>query len=140
MSLELIADRIALQDLMLNYAAAVDERDIERYGNCFAEDVEVLNFGDSIINGKEEWVAYVWEALTAYSSTQHLLAPQLATITGDTAQTRSDVQALHYFAEPEANGPTRFILWATYNTAMTRVGSEWKIQRHELIVRGSSAD
>ena len=35
-------DRIELQDVMLSYAAAVDERDRERYGACFTDDVEVI--------------------------------------------------------------------------------------------------
>ena len=30
-----VADRIALQDVMLRYAAAVDERDFDLYASCF---------------------------------------------------------------------------------------------------------
>ena len=29
-----VADRIAIQDVMSNYAAGVDERDLERYRRC----------------------------------------------------------------------------------------------------------
>ena len=112
MSLELISDRNALQDLMLNYAAAVDERDIERYRSCFAEDVLVVNFGDQDFQGRETWVDHVWAELEKFSSTQHLLGPQFAKVTGDRAQTRSDVQALHYLVESEnSDDPSRFILW-----------------------------
>ena len=74
------ADRIELQDLMLNYAAGVDERDIERYRACFTQDVEVVNFGTQTYHSCDEWVSYVWSALEQYSATQHLLGPQLATI------------------------------------------------------------
>lgn len=141
MSLNLVSDRIALQDLMLSYAAGVDERDLERYRSCFAEDVLVVNFGEDDFQGRDTWVDFVWAELDKYTSTQHLLGPQFATVSGERAETRSDVQALHYFAKPDNDdSPTRFILWATYYTTMTRIDGEWKIQRHELKIRGSSAD
>ena len=131
------ADRIALQDLMLNYAAGIDERDFERYKACFAADVEVFNFGAESYRGLDAWLEYVWEALEKYSSTQHLLGPQLATIDGDLAHTRSDVQALHVTKE---EAPKKFILWATYNTEMARINAKWKITRHDLTVRGTHSD
>lgn len=140
MSLELLSDRVALQDLMLNYAAAVDERDLDRYTSCFAEDVEIVGFGEQAINGRALWVDHVWGELAKYAHTQHLLGPQLATVNGDTADTRSDVQALHLIENPaEDNGFTRFILWATYNTSMRRIDGQWKIQRHELVVRATGS-
>jgi ketosteroid isomerase-like protein len=129
-------DRIELQDLMLNYAAGVDERDITRYSACFADDVEVVNFGTQTFRGREEWVAYVWSALDQYSSTQHMLGPQLATLEGDEAHTRSDVQALHFLKDSDA----RFTLWATYCTTMRRIQGRWLITRHELKVCGTRTD
>lgn len=129
------ADRIALQDVMLDYATGVDERDVERYRACFADDVEVVGFGSGIIQGREPWVEYVWGALDKYSATQHLLGPQHATIEGDTAKTRSDVQAMHVLADGG-----RFTLWASYVTDMRREGERWLICRHELVVRATHND
>jgi uncharacterized protein (TIGR02246 family) len=122
--------RIELQDVMLNYASAVDSRDIERYSACFADDVEVVGFGPETYHGRETWVSQVWSALENYSSTQHLLGPQSATIAGDTAQTRSAVQALHVLAD----GSAHFTLYATYHTTMCRIDGRWLINRHELVV------
>ncbi len=129
-----VADRIAVQDVMLRYAAGVDERDMGLYRSCFADDVEVVGFGDATINGAEAWVEYVTKALEAYGPTQHMLAPQLATIDGDSADARTDVQALHYMKEPEGKILT---LWATYKSRMRRIDGEWKIERHELVPRGT---
>ncbi len=131
-----VRDRIELQDLMLNYAAGVDERDRPRYVACFASDVEAVNFGTEIYRGREAFVAYVWSALEKYSASQHLLGPQFATIDGDYASTRSDVQALHYLT----GGGGRFTLWGTYYSDMRRIEGRWLISRHELKVRGSSTD
>ena len=128
-----VADRIALQDVMLKYAAGVDERDFDLYASCFIENVEVLDFGEAPINGRDEWVKYVKNALDNYGPTQHMLGPQLASINGDNAHCRTDVQALHYLKQPEGEILT---LWATYETDMIRTDDGWKISKHRLVSRG----
>ena len=131
-----LRDHMALQDVMLNYAAAVDLRDIERYKACFTDDVEVVGFGTQTYHGLDAWVDYVWGALKQYSATQHLLGSLSAHFEDGEAHTRCDVQALHFLAD----GDTRFTVWATYNTTMRQVENHWKISRHELTVCGSSTD
>ena len=125
-------DRRQLQDVMLSYAAAVDDRDMSRYRACFADDVEIVGFGDATVKGADIWTASVESQLKAFSATQHLMSPQLATVSGDTASTRTDVQALHVLKD--ADGAT-FTLWATYLTDFVRSPEGWKIARHELVIR-----
>ena len=125
-------DRRQLQDVMLCYAAAVDDRDMSRYRACFADNVEIVGFGDAIVKGADPWTASVESQLEAFSATQHLMSPQLATVSGDTASARTDVQALHVLKD--ADGAT-FTLWATYLTDFVRSSDGWKIARHELVVR-----
>lgn len=128
------ADRIALMDVMLKYAAGVDDRNLELYRSCFADDVEVLGFGDQTYHGADAWTDYVVKALERFGPTQHMLGPQLATIDGDTAQCRTDVQALHYMKDAP---DTTLTLWATYETEMKRIDGVWKISRHRLVPRGT---
>ena len=125
-------DRTQLQDVMLSYAAAVDDRDMTRYRACFADDVEIVGFGEAIVKGADAWTASVESQLEAFSATQHLISPQLTTVSGDTASARTDVQALHVLKD--ADGAT-FTLWATYLTDFVRSGDGWKITRHELVIR-----
>ena len=127
-------DRRQLQDVMLSYAAAVDDRDMARYRACFAEDAEIVGFGEETVTGADAWTASVESQLDAFSSTQHLMSPQLASITGDTASARTDVQALHVLKD--GNG-AMFTLWATYLTDFVRNDDGWKISRHELVIRGT---
>ena len=127
-------DRRQLQDVMLSYAAAVDDRDMARYRACFADDVEIVGFGEAIINGADTWTASVQRQLEAFSATQHLMSPLLATVLGDTASARADVQALHVLKD--GDGAT-FTLWATYLTDFVRTSAGWKIARHELVIRGT---
>jgi len=136
MSHDYTRDRVELQDVMLNYVAAVDERDMGRYRACFADDVEVVGFGSQTYHGRDVWIDYVWNALRKYSASQHLLGPQFATIEGDEAHTRSTVQALHFLAD----GGARITLWGTYHTRMRRIDGRWMISRHELVVCGTSTD
>ena len=128
------ADREALQTVMLNYAAAVDERDRARYASCFCDDVEVIGFGTGVYHGLDSWVEYVFGALEKYSASQHLLGPMLIELDGNVADTRSDFQATHFLKGDE---PGPLVLWATYKTRMRREGKQWRICRHELEARGS---
>ena len=125
-------DRRQTQDVMLSYAAAVDDRDMARYRACFADDVEIVGFGEAIVKGGDTWTASVESQLAAFSATQHLMSPQLATVSGDTASARTDVQALHVLKDTD--GAT-FILWATYLTDFNRTPDGWRITRHELVIR-----
>ena len=129
-----VADRIAIQDVMSNYAAGVDERDLDRYRQCFADDVVIVGFGDGTTQGADQWVTDVIGKLEAFGATQHMLGPVYAEVAGDHADVRTDVQALHYMVnEPD----TTLTLWATYITEMKRIDGTWKISRHELVRRGT---
>lgn len=130
-------DRLALQDVMLRYAAAVDDRDYEAYRALFTDDVEVVGMGSETITGLDNWYEWWREALSRYGNTQHMLGPILVNIDGDRAETRSDVQAWHALKDQPEKTVT---LWATYKTNMVRVDNGWKIDRHELVVRGSRAE
>jgi ketosteroid isomerase-like protein len=127
-------DRQRIQDLMLAYAAAVDDNDMAAYRECFDDNVEIVGFGESVIHGADQWVASVSNQLDAFTATQHLLSPPLATVAGDRASARTDVQALHFLKTP-AGGT--FTLWATYLTDFIQTQNTWKIARHELLVRGT---
>ena len=130
-------DRIALQDVMLRYAAGVDERDMDLYESCFADDVEIVGFGEEVIRGAGAWRAYVEQALSKYGATQHMLGPQMATLQGETAHCRTDVQAFHCLLEPAGATLT---LWATYLTDMRKQGADWHIVRHELVPRHTKVE
>jgi hypothetical protein len=104
------------------------------YRDCFDDNVEIVGFGESVIHGADQWVASVSSQLEAFSGTQHLLSPPLATLRGDRASARTDVQALHFLKTP-AGGT--FTLWATYLTDFIQTQDTWKIARHELVVRGT---
>jgi 3-phenylpropionate/cinnamic acid dioxygenase small subunit len=129
-----LADRLAIQDILTRYAAGVDDRNLQMYRNCFADEAEIVGFSGGTITGADAWTEEVKVKLAAFGSTQHMLGPQMVTIQGDTASTRTDVQALHYLKN---NPRETMTLWAVYLTNYRRINGEWKITRHELVRRGT---
>ena len=129
-----LADRLAIQDILTRYAAAVDDRNFDMYRDCFAKDTEIVGFSGSSIIGADTWTEEVKSKLEAFDATQHLLGPQLVNIEDDNAFTRTDVQALHYLKDKPGETLT---LWAVYLTNYRRIDGEWKITRHELVRRGT---
>ncbi len=130
-----LLDRQAIADVLSSYAAAIDERDMERYQALFEEDVEAVGFASEPICGVDAWLEFVHVQLDRFRSTQHMLGPQLVRIDGDRATARTDLQATHLMNEPKGE---LFILWATYQTDLVRSSEAehgWKIVRHELIPR-----
>jgi len=130
-----LLDRQAIADVLSSYAAAIDERDMERYRALFEADVEAVGFASEPIRGVDAWLEFVQLQLDRFRSTQHMLGPQLAQVHGDRAQARTDLQATHLMNEPKGE---LFILWATYQTDLVRnpeAEHGWKIVRHELISR-----
>jgi len=132
--IELTADRFAIQDVMLSYAAGVDDRDMALYRSCFADDAEIVGFSGGTVIGADIWAETVEGKLAAFNETQHHMSPVLATIHGDRATARTDVQALHYLKDKPGATMT---LWATYLTELARTPDGWKITRHELVRRGT---
>ena len=126
--------RLAIQDVMTRYAAGVDDRNMEQYRDCFADNVEIVGFGPETLTGADNWVEDVKNKLEAFGETQHMLGPQLVDIDGDKASTRVDVQAMHYL---KTKPDSQLTLWATYLTDYRCIDGAWKIVRHELVRRGT---
>lgn len=127
-------DRIELQDVMLKYAAGIDERHDQLLLSCFADDLVAPGFRQQAIKGVDAWMSFLREELEPFKSTQHMLGPVLATIEGDTARTRTDLQAMHVYKEPKGQ---IMLVWGNYNTGMVRRDGRWLIQRHELAIKKS---
>jgi len=124
-----LADRLAVQDVMIRYATSVDARDMKRYASCFTADVEVAGFGNTTFSDRGVYVDWVIEALKRYERTQHLIGNQEVVLDGDRAHLRSYVQATHLLADD----PTKLmVLWAVYDDQLVRTAEGWQITRHEL--------
>lgn len=127
-------DRFAAQDVIIQYAAGIDDRDFDKYRECFTTDVELHGFGPDVIRGVDAWIDFVHKALANFSATQHMLGPPRVELTGGTAEMRTDLQAQHFLREPKGR---IFTLWGTYHTSLVRTDRVWKMKRHELVTRAT---
>ncbi len=136
------SDRLDIIDVMSSYAKGIDTKDFDFYEKFFSEDVEVNiiydpNFrsGDQVtLNGKEEWISYVKEAVSKYKSSQHMLGNPLISFEDGIAKVRTDIQATHYYKEGADKKST---LWGHYVTHMKKIDGSWKVVKHTLTSIGS---
>jgi len=125
-------EKLEAQELIVRYAACLDERDFDTYRGCFVPEVELHGFGPEVIRGYEAWLAFVEKALAPFEATQHMLGPALVEVNGAEARLRAELQAQHFFREP----PGRILsLWGTYRSELVRHDGAWKFRRHALETR-----
>ena len=62
------ADRIQVQDVMLKYAAGIDDGDFELYRSCFVDEVEIVGMDKQPIHGIEAWMVFVKQALGVFQA------------------------------------------------------------------------
>ncbi|MFN0096018.1 MAG: nuclear transport factor 2 family protein [Dehalococcoidia bacterium] len=131
MSAEQLADRLAVQDVMIKYATSCDRRDMAEYGSCFTEDALITGFGGTggDIKGRQAWCDYVAKALTRFSGTQHFIGNQRVWLSGATAKLTSSVQATHFLADRPG---TTLTLFATYHDDLIKRDGVWEITNHRL--------
>ena len=128
-ALQELADRLAVQDVMIRYATSCDRRDMDEYGACFTEDALITGFGASDFHGRQAWVDYVAKALTRFTGTQHMLGNQRVWLDGDTAKLQTSVQATHFLADRPG---TTLTLFATYYDDLVKRNGVWEITKHRL--------
>jgi uncharacterized protein (TIGR02246 family) len=125
-----LADRLAVQDVMIRYATSCDARDMAAYGSCFTEDAVISGFGGGgPIRGRQAWVDFVTNALKRFSATQHLLGNQVVEVDGDEATLQTSVQASHFLVDKPGAVMT---LFATYFDKLVRKDGHWQIYDHRL--------
>jgi hypothetical protein len=128
MSMEEIADRIAIDDLLTRYTTAVDNGDWELYRTVFTPDASIdYTSAGGIKGGVEEIAAWLDKALAAFPVRQHLIANKLVSIEGDAATVRA------YFFNPMhitmPDGSSRSTPGGGYyNHRLVRTPDGWRSQ------------
>jgi hypothetical protein len=90
MSLQEIADRLEIQDLLVRDSCAVDDRDWDAYRGVFTADAVIDDaVTGGIRSGVEEHVAYMTKALSKILISQHAVSTVLIDIKNDEASARS---------------------------------------------------
>ncbi len=86
MDRQALEDRIAAEDLLTQYATAVDRRDWEQYRSIFTADAEIdYTSAGGIAGTVDEIVEFLSASLEMFEMTQHLVSNIDLKVTGDSA-------------------------------------------------------
>jgi 3-phenylpropionate/cinnamic acid dioxygenase small subunit len=127
MTLQEIADRLEIEELLTRYATALDRKDWDLYASCFTSDAYIDYTSAGGIKGRlaviKPWLAGV---MAGFPMSQHLITNRAITIDGDTATCES------YFFNPmgladEAGELVLFFEGGSYSDKLVRTAEGWRI-------------
>jgi len=126
LSLQEISDRIELNDLIVRYSYAIDNRDFDALDDIFTEDAIIDYTAMGGARGTvPETKAYLTAALARFTGFQHLVATTIVKIEGDTATARTichnPMMMMHKGAEHI------FFCGLWYNDEFRRTDKGWRI-------------
>ncbi len=126
MTLQQIADRIEIDDLLTRYATALDGKDWELFGTCFTADAFIDYTGAGGIKGNlpevRDWLAQV---MAGFPMTQHLVTNRAVQITGDTATSRCAL--FNPMGVKDGDGLAVFLEGGYYRDKLVRTADGWRI-------------
>jgi len=127
MSLQQIADRIEIDDLLTRYATALDAKDWDLFSTCFTPDAFIDYTAAGGIKGAlaevRQWLA---EVMAGFPMTQHLVTNRDVRVEGDSAICRSCL--FNPMGLPDGdNGLVVFFDGGYYRDKMIRTAEGWRI-------------
>lgn len=135
---QVLADRVAIRDLVDAYARAVDRFDGAAAAACFTPDgvLAVFRGGEqapvSERTGREA-IARAIDGLTRYDVTLHVVANHYVALDGVTAEGETYCLAHHVHATDDG-GRADFVMAIRYLDRFRHLGEGWRIERRELHV------
>ncbi|MCB1274315.1 MAG: nuclear transport factor 2 family protein [Leucobacter sp.] len=119
-------DRQDIVDVLFEYARNLDQKNWEGFAELYAPDgVLVLPWGDEV--PRSEIASDTEHKLGRFVATQHISANQEVAFDGDTARSRSNVQAAHVTTTGEV-----WIIGGFYECDYRLIDSAWKFTRVKL--------
>lgn len=132
LSLEEVSDRIEIDDLLIRYTVAIDEKDWELLDTVYTPDAKVDYTESGGIKGLypevREWLA---RALAPFVMTQHLVSNSVVKLDGDTATARTMV--FNPMGTDNGKGGLNiFYVGGWYRDELIRTPDGWRIaERYE---------
>jgi 3-phenylpropionate/cinnamic acid dioxygenase small subunit len=124
--------RMAVMQLLIDYAKACDNRTWIAFDTIFGPEVSVDYGGEFVIEGLDKVVGMIKSMLGGCGPTQHLLGNHEITINGNTAQSRCYVRAIHAGLGDEAE--TLYEVWAEYHDNLEYTSDGWRISHRKMLV------
>ena len=127
MNLQEISDRLEIQQLMFDYANALDRRDFEAMNDVFTPDAYIDYRSMGGVDGKfpeiKKWLA---EALQRFPNFYHMMGNIEVKLSGDTAKTKT--ACFNPMVMDMGGGKTHtFLLGLWYTDKVVRTPKGWRI-------------
>jgi SnoaL-like domain len=129
-----IADRVEIEEVLIRYCYAVDDRDWDTYRKIFTPDAVIDDtVTGGVKSGVEEHVTYLTKALAKILISQHAISTTLIDLKGDEAKIRTHCSCPMVVDLGEGKRQVFFQgLW--YRNRLVRTPEGWKIK--ELLEEG----
>jgi len=129
LTLQQVSDRIEIDDLLVRYTKAIDDKDWALLDTVFLPDADVDYTTSGGIKGKYPEVrAWLDKALAAFPITIHAITNSTIELEGDRATGKTLVN--NPMVIPGENGQqTRFTVWAWYEDELVRTPDGWRIAK-----------
>lgn len=127
LSLQEIADRLEIQQLLVDYSSAIDQRRFDDLDHVFVQDAYIDYRAMGGIDGRfPEVKAWLAEVLPGFANYAHMLGLPSIRLTGDAATART------FCFNPMVFGgekPTTMLLGLWYDDEFVRTPQGWRISR-----------
>lgn len=140
LSLQQVSDRIEINDLLIRYCTAIDDKDYALLDTCFLPDADVDYVSSGGIAGKyPEARAWLEKALAAFPMTAHFISNSSVQLDGDRARGKTLVINPMGFPNPDGSMHL-FTVGAYYVDELVRSEEGWRIasrREDQLFLDGS---
>ncbi len=138
---DIVADRMAVSDVVIQYATALDQRNWSLLRSILCERIWIdYRSFDPELNlemAADEWVDRV-KGLGGFDATQHLSTNHVHHLSGDSGTCVSYMHAGHFLSRPD--GDYFCFLYGYYTTELTRYPDGWKIHKVTLDITARHGD
>jgi 3-phenylpropionate/cinnamic acid dioxygenase small subunit len=129
LSLQQISDRIEIDDLLIRYTKAIDQKDWKLLDTVFTPDAEVDYVSSGGIKGSyPEARAWLEKALAPFPITVHYVTNSEVTLAGDRASARTAVYN-PMFSKNADGSLHHFAVGAYYVDELVRTPAGWRIAK-----------
>jgi hypothetical protein len=138
-ALRSLTDRLAVYDLVVRYATALDTRDWAMLSSCFVPDA-VAEYPNGTFTGYPAIEANCRRALLPLDASQHIVTNHWVEFADGAARSRCYLHAQH--VRYDAPGGEVLTLGASYEDDVINTDDGWRIRRrrlHSSWVQGNAA-
>jgi len=129
-ALDLLINRLAIDDLFARYAHTADSYDADGWVDCFAQDgtfeVEAAGSGIQFV-GQQRLHEFIDAHILLLPGTRHIMTNHLVDIDGDLAHHRCTLTGM--LSRPEK---VYTFISGWYESTLEKVGGQWKI-KHRIV-------